>query len=952
MSFGTVRRFACWFLLASLACLLAACGGGAGGSTTTTSPTSGDTLSVTMTLPDGTVGNRFPVGTSASVTVKLLRGGSAKTPIAGARIAFSATPAVATIGLPSGQTLTDAQGTASTTLTGVAQGVDVLSITATYTDSTGAQQTLTATPTYEVLQGSVVVTPQPTMTLALDTGSSVVSGGQSNLSATVLDTAGKPVQGALVTFSNDTSYAVFNPDSGTALTDASGVARIGIIGTSKLGADKVTATASTPGSSGVSTTISASLNYQVTAASSSSPQLSLSLTVNGSSATSLSQRTDGLITAVFADATGKPIPNAIVTFDIASGGAGASVGLSALSAVTDAQGHATTSVLGTDTNNSGAVTVEASASSGKLTALGSLVFNYAPRLPSIKSLVVNLPAGATTLPASSSTTVVATLVDASSGAPYTDPTTVNFTTACAQASRASISVSAVSINGQATATYTDLGCGSVDTITATVGNRTLSTNVNISPAQASAMTFVDVNPATLGIKGSGTGEVGTVRFRLVDASGNGVSGQTVKFALSTTVGGISLNTTSAVTDASGYASALVQSGTIGTPLTVTATLSGNTAIWAQSRQLYVSTKIPHQNGFSLAASSHNPEFYDVDGQTVNLTVRVSDRFGLPVPDGTQINFRTEGGIGTIQDPNNATAPVGGCITSSSTCSVTLTSSGDRTRLSSVAPLSTADGGRQTVMAFAVGEDSFDDNNGNGVFDTGDVFPPAANAGSYRQGEAYIDANESGTRDSTEEYVDYNNNGSYDAPDGKYRGIGCAHPSLCATDSSHVPIPTRLVFDRNVIVWSGSVADFSQISLGSADVDQDTVNATQANLGSGNAVISFGATAGHGGCTDGQAVLILFPITDGRTSHTGAFNPMPSGTIVTVSTTNGAVDAASSTFTVPDTITAPVMGITLSSDATYDTASAACANTVASGVLTIKVATPRGITSTYNIAVHD
>jgi hypothetical protein len=955
MSFAAIHRFTCWLLLASLTLFLAACGGGASSSTTSTP--AGDTLTVSMALPDGTPANRFAAGTSANVAVVLLSGGDASKPIANARITFSTTATVATVALPSGQTLTDAKGKASTSLFGVAQGVDVLSVTAAYTDSKGTAQTVTGTLTYEVLQAVVA---QPKITLSMDTGSNVTSGSQSILTAIVTNSAGQAVPNAMVTFTNDSSYAVFNPESGTALTDATGIARVGIVGTSKLGADKVTATAAVVSVSGVETTTSTTLNYQIIqAAAGSGPTLSLALSVDGIGTNVLTDKKDGVVTALFLDPKGAPISNALVTFEVDSSGAGAGVSLGSLGGTTDAQGRVTTSIFAlcditTAVCKRGPVTVKATATATKATSSASLVFNLIPVVPSIKSLTLSLPPGATTLPASSSAAVVASIVDAGTGAPLTDALSVTFTTACVQAGRASITSPVINIGGNATATYTDLGCGTTDTVTATVSSRSLSTTFSIAPATGASVTFVDASPAALGIKGSGTGEIGTVRFRLVDLSGNPVAGQTLTFGLSTTVGGLRLNTASAITDSSGYASASVQSGTVGTPLIVTATLASNSAIWAQSRQLYVTTKIPHQNGFSLSASTQNPEFYSYDGETVTLTVHASDRFGLPVPDGTQINFRTEGGIGIVRDTTSVSSPIGGCVTSASTCSVTLTSAGDRTRLKTVGGASAFDTGRQTITAFAFGEDSFDDNNGNGVFDNGDIFPPAANASTYRQGEPYIDGNENSQRDSTEEYVDYNNNGSYDGPDGKYRGIGCAHPTLCASAN------TRPVFDNLVIVWAGSTADFSNITLANDDVDGDTKppisnatgHASASGLGSNQASVSFGASAAsHGTCTDGQALLLKFPVTDGRFDPKGNPNPMPAGTTVTVTTTNGTLDASSTSYTVPNTTTAPVMSILLSSDATYD-ATAGCSNTLTKGVLTIQVTTPKNIVSSYSIGVQD
>ena len=82
--------------------------------------------------------------------------------------------------------------------------------------------------------------------------------------ALVLDAAKKPVPNALVTFTTGAGLALFAPDSGTALTDATGSASI-IMRSASLaagGAGTVSATSTLPGSS---TTVSGSANFSVNA---------------------------------------------------------------------------------------------------------------------------------------------------------------------------------------------------------------------------------------------------------------------------------------------------------------------------------------------------------------------------------------------------------------------------------------------------------------------------------------------------------------------------------------------------------------------------------------------------------------------------------------------------------------------------------------------------------------
>ena len=79
----------------------------------------------------------------------------------------------------------------------------------------------------------------------------------------------------------------------------------------------------------------------------------------------------------------------------------------------------------------------------------------------------------------------------------------------------------------------------------------------------SKVIFVSAAPETVVLKGSGgaTGlsEKSLVTFKVTDSSGAAASGQTVTFSLSTDLGGVALDSTSATTDSAGNAVAVVNS---------------------------------------------------------------------------------------------------------------------------------------------------------------------------------------------------------------------------------------------------------------------------------------------------------------------------------------------------------------------------------------------------------
>ena len=146
-----------------------------------------------------------------------------------------------------------------------------------------------------------------------------------------------------------------------------------------------------------------------------------------------------------------------------------------------------------------------------------------------------------------------------------------------------------------------------------------------------------------------------------------ISGVTVNFSLNTAVGGITLVSPTGISDAFGFVYADITSGTVATPVRVTASVTTATVtISTQSDQLVVTTGTPDQTSFSLTATSLNIEGWNYDGATTTLTTRLSDHFNNPVPDGTAVSFIAE--TGQI---------VGSCFVSSGGCSVDLTSSGLR-----------------------------------------------------------------------------------------------------------------------------------------------------------------------------------------------------------------------------------------------------------------------------------
>ncbi len=302
---------------------------------------------------------------------------------------------------------------------------------------------------------------------------------------------------------------------------------------------------------------------------------------------------------------------------------------------------------------------------------------------------------------------------------------------------------------------------------------------------ATSLQFISAAPTFLSLKGTGGvgyGELSKLTFKVVDNEGNPISGVRVNFKLTTTVGGLSLNAESAISNDQGEAFVTVLAGTISTPVRVTASVTkeDGSLLSVQSDLLTVTTGVPDQNSFSLAVSKFAPEGLSYDGETSIVSVALADRFNNPVPDGTVVNFTTEGGV--IEST---------CQTSNGTCSVTWTSQNPRV-------------GRANILAYSIGHETYYDKNGSGIFDDGDTFDDL--------GELFRDDDESLTfnpHDSVisqdEKLIDYDENGNYTGPDGVYNGIPCNHSTDCPIDANNIAGRSNFLVNvgRNITIVMAS-----------------------------------------------------------------------------------------------------------------------------------------------------
>ena len=683
----------------------------------------------------------------------------------------------------------------------------------------------------------------------------------------------------------------------------------------------------------------------------------ISLTVNNpnTGTSTISSNSPATATATLDDANNQPVPNAVVTFT--TDATLATMTPTSGTAITNASGVAAITLNPASITASGAATLTASAQVGSTPVTKSTGYSVGATTLTITAPCFGSPCKTPTdtgqytnagnaLSAFGNTSV--TVFVASGGIPINSQQVVTFSSSCigsGQSKLASVTTGNTGVAGMAVGSYTDIGCTGSDTITASVGSLTTpqSSTIYLTTPTAGSIQYVSATPASISLAGTGGTSVSQVAFKVVDGGGNPLSGQAVTFGLSTTVGGITLTpaiTTPATTvtsDSNGMVYVNVNAGTVSTPVRVTATTctngftaapptcnAGGTTLATQSSQLTITTGIPSQSSMTLSATTLNIEGWDYDGTTTILTAFLADHFGNPVPDGSAVNFVTEG------------ARVGGsCVTSGGNCTVTFNSQNIR-----------PSDGRVTVLAYAVGEESFIDRNGNGVADLATTVTTPSNptgnemidinGNSTDMPEAWVDYNENGKYDKGEPYIDFNNNGAYDAADGQYNGVLCNVLSSAGTCSTTKTIDVR---QDIVIVLSGSTPVFTISTVNSLAVAPalQTVDLT--------------------GCGGPQTINVKIVDVNG--------NLMPAGTTVTFAANHdGTILSMGGNLTVENANTEPTgfptpptparatipnynYSVTFEGDGAIS--SGVCTDTTLNGTLTVTVTTPKGITTTKSIA---
>lgn len=916
--FSTVMKTLCASLLVLL---LAACGGGGSGDPGFVGggiddPGGGEDetetiLSVEMTDPDGNLTTTITSSSPATLTVTATDG---KLPLPNEVVNVAAVDLM----------LTPVSGSALTN----EEGIAVFELAAGGTSGAGAATVSSGDATLEVNYEVVSVLSISLTDSAGNPITIITDDVPGIITVTVTDAEGNPQEDEVVS-ATTTNGSI---DPATALTSEAGEALFQLSAAESSGAGTVTAQL---GSDFVS------INFQIISVSAGVNVLDLVLTdPDGAETTNVTSVSPGTLTVTATDPLGQPLANEILSANSSIGDIVPASG----TALTDLSGVATFRLEAGSTLGAGTIVVtlgegeqglnfqvgEANLRIGRIDDDGDFVQG-------------EIDAASVSLPAAGSTSLEVVVVDDDDEL-VTTTVAVNFSSGCASLDPplADISAAVNTISGIATSTYTANGCVGTDIITAAIvqGNtQTATVSLEIAAADVNSISFVSAEPTDIALKGTGgegRQETSSVKFQVLDATGAPVPGYDVALSLSTTVGGLSLTNNTATTNEDGVATAIVQAGNVSTSVRVNATIivDGN-ELTTVSDRLIVSTGIPDQNSTSLSASAFNVVGMDRDGTAVTLTMRLADKFNNPVPDGTVVFFTTE--YGSVEDS---------CETEVGQCSVTWSSQEPRQGLiynnfggdsyistldnrvcantgASGSPCDTDGtiagstavgftqvfGGRSTVLAHAIGEESFIDSNGNGLYDVGEDFEDL--------GEAFIDNNEN--RPTGDWTAGYDGNSTCSPSDASIAGRECAS----GLEETFVDFNESGVYSDGNGIYNGSLCPEALESSG--DCSRELVHVRRdltiiLSQGAGQRVVLINDAGGGGADTIQTAAISVTGAGNDTESFVALvgdyFNNMPAAG-ATITVTSDACELISTdSFTVPNTTaTGPyAFGVTVGGDA--------------------------------------
>ena len=509
--------------------------------------------------------------------------------------------------------------------------------------------------------GSGTAAPSITVALTDSTGAattSISSGAPATVKATVKDSKGAVVAGAVVTFSTDATLATIDPASKTALTDANGVATVTLSAASLTAAGAATITASTQMGT-PATAVTGSTNYSVSGIA------TLTVALTGSAGATISSISSSAPATVKATVKykGAGVAGVVVKFST-----DATLGtVLPASALTDANGVATATLSPASLTAAGAATITATSQVGTpaTEVTGSIGYSVSATSVSNITIAMTNSAGAavTSISSGAPATVKATVKD-TAGAGVANAV-VTFSTDATLATIAPVSKTALTdSSGVAIVTLSAASLTAAGAATITASTQVGTTAVTGSKGYSVGAAAVTITPPAFGL--ASLSAFGTTSVS-VTVSSNGApvtTPQTVSFTSPCASSGKAVLTPS-VTTVNGIATASYRdNGCAGTD-TITASVSG---ITSSSATLAIAAPATGSIQF-VSATPASITLKGMGGvgrqESSQVIFKVVDTAGNPIG-GKTVNFSLSTAVGgivlttatAISDPTTGQVVVG------------------------------------------------------------------------------------------------------------------------------------------------------------------------------------------------------------------------------------------------------------------------------------------------------
>ncbi|MFP3455339.1 hypothetical protein R0J89_03605 [Psychrobacter sp. SIMBA_152] len=543
------------------------------------------------------------------------------------------------------------------------------------------------------------------------------------------------------------------------------------------------------------------------------------------------------------DTANSPLVNAKVAFDIDAEGIELSQTTSG-SVLTDAEGIAQIFLKPSSAEVSGAYTISANAIYEQQSATANTTFSVQATNVSLSSIT----AVSNSLASGGQTPISLKVTNETGNA--LSGVLVNLNSSCGQIPEQVTSDS----NGLIEAVFKAINldttlCSGPVSISASTGNKILSTTVTVASAEATSIIYTS-NDVSLGIRGSGSSSTGQAEFTIYSGATT-LANQQVRVSLEKSPFGLTFGPNRdqqayiTTTDASGQVVIPIFPGTTPGPVEIEVSLIDDPLINALSKNITVASSRVTQTGLSLAWEK-NVLDWSYDGDSAQINARMVDRNGNAVPDGTVINFTAEGGKVTSS-----------CATVDGNCSITFTTQNPR-----------PGDGRVSILAVAEGEKDYIDMNENNAWDEGiDILV-------HNIGDTFRDDNESGKFEIGEFTYPLTTGASNECENNLDRYINLKFPSLS---------------DLKKIQYKSSyINEFvSPNKASTCNTDLDTVVRYQgitllSNSSDARFILGSLDQGNNFTVRPSQAILSSDTSISFRVNSGGFYdlNPMPSGTIIT------------------------------------------------------------------------